>query len=92
MEVSVDIAGRATDEGSSRGSPCGGIRRRSQSTRGSVAVREEVNVDMVACPFHGVYTATILVEAVTVRGWTADLGAAAVATFAGFPDHRAGGA
>ena len=55
-------------------------------------MRKEVDVDIVACPFHGVYTATIVIEAVTEGGGTADLGAAAVATFAGFAYHRAGGA
>ena len=54
-------------------------------------MRKEVDVDMVACPFHGVDTATIVIEAVTEGGRTAGLGAAAVVTLTGFPNHRAGG-
>ena len=55
-------------------------------------MRKEVDVDIVACPFHGVDAAAIVIEAVAEGGGTANLGATAVATVAGFPNHRAGGA
>ena len=89
LEVIINIAARATLEGSSSCSPSRRIRIGACGAVGDAIAAEEPDVDGGAGPFHGVDATLGVVETVAERGGTAGLDAAALAALAVLVEHGA---